>query len=58
LIDDVFVQLFGHDNPGLAKKSYGSEFPPEKINQHIQKLDYGIDFSHLKNSRYVYPETK
>jgi integrase len=58
LIDDVFLQLFGHDNPGLAKKRYGSEFPPEKLNQLIQKIDYGMDFSHLRNSRYVHPEIK
>jgi integrase len=56
LIDDVFKQLFGHTLDGMAKNRYGSEFSLEKLNQLIQKLDYGIDFSPLKNSKYIYPD--
>jgi integrase len=51
LIDDVFLQLFGHQIPGMAKNRYGEEYSLESLNRLIQTLDYGLDFSHLKNSK-------
>jgi len=51
--DDVFRQLYGHDIPELAARQYGSRFPPEMLNKVIQALDYGIDFSFLKESKYI-----
>jgi integrase len=54
--DDVFRQLYGHEIKELASNTYGSKFPPEKIHEVIEKLDYGVDFSHLKNSKYIYSD--
>ena len=46
---DFFRQLYGHDNPALATKQYGSNFPAKLLYEEvISKLDYGLDLSHLK----------
>jgi integrase len=50
---DVFRQLYGHDIPELASRQYGSEFPPEKLKEVINMLDYGIDLTHLYNSKFI-----
>jgi integrase len=55
LQDNAFRQLYGHEIPELAQNTYGSRFPAEKLNEIIEKLDYGIDLSHLKNSKYINP---
>ncbi|MDR1084950.1 MAG: site-specific integrase [Deltaproteobacteria bacterium] len=55
LQNDVFTQIFGHTLIKLSKKRYGSPFPPVKLQTVIEKLDYGIDLSHLKNSKYINP---
>jgi integrase len=53
LQDAVFRQLFGHELPELAANTYGSKFQPKKLYDLIKQLNYGIDLSHLKNSRYI-----
>lgn len=50
---DVFRQLYGHDIPELAARQYGSKFPPELLNEVISALDYDLDFSFLKKSKYI-----
>ena len=55
LQDDTFRQLYGHDIPELAARQYGSKFPPEKLYEVLSQLDYGLDLSHLKNSKFINP---
>lgn len=46
-------QVSGHSVDGMAMGRYGKKVNPEiLLNEVIQKLDYGIDFNHLKGSRY------
>jgi hypothetical protein len=53
LQNDYFRQIFGHDTPELGKKQYGSQIPPDVLySEVIEKLDYGLDLSHLMNSRF------
>jgi integrase len=53
LIDDVYNQLFGHEIQTLAKKRYGTEYSVENLKNLIQKLNYEVDFSHLKDNKYT-----
>ncbi len=51
---DMFRQVYGHDNPELAVKQYGSRFPVKLLYEEvIEKLDYKLDLSALKNSKYI-----
>ena len=51
---DFFTYIFGHELPTLASKQYGGRFQPEVLYREvIEKLDYGIDLSVLKGSRYI-----
>ena len=52
---DFFRQLYGHDIPELAARQYGSKFPPDLLYREvIEKLDYGLDLSHLINTKFRY----
>ncbi len=50
---DTFRQLFGHEIPELAARQYGSKFTPEKLYEVVSVLDYELDLSCLKESRYI-----
>ncbi len=46
--------LIGHANPNITTGRYGKKFDPDMLlNKVVKKLDYGIDLSRLKNSKYV-----
>ena len=46
--------LLGHSIPGVTMEVYKKPPPPKKVLEDaVMKLDYGIDLSHLKNSKYV-----
>jgi integrase len=47
-------EFVGHRNRKITYGVYGKQFKPQKLYKEIvAKLDYGIDLSHLKKSRYV-----
>lgn len=46
--------LVGHSIPGVTMEVYKKAPPPKKVlEEAVMKLDYGIDLSHLKNSKWV-----
>ena len=48
------AMLIGHANPNITTGRYGKKFEPKMLlDKVVKKLDYGIDLSHLKNSKYV-----
>lgn len=48
-----FRQLFGHSPETLAEKQYGKPAEPDVLyHELIEKLDYGLDLSHLMHSRF------
>ena len=45
-VEEQYIDaLVGHENKSVGR-TYGG-FPPEVLNPHMQKLDYGLDLSHL-----------
>jgi integrase len=52
--DSIISELMGHSEGSLAMRRYADPFRPEVIlKEAIMKLDFGIDLSHLKKSKYV-----
>lgn len=52
--DDLFRQVFGHEQKSLAAQIYGGVFPVKMCyNDLISKLDYGVDLSHLSKSKWI-----
>ena len=50
-------EFVGHRNRKITYGVYGKQFKPQKLYKEIvAKLNYGIDLSHLKNSKYVIKE--
>jgi len=50
----VIKQLVGHSDKSITTGLYGKPFSPKKLLEDaVMKLDYGIDLSHLKESKYV-----
>ena len=50
----VVAMLFGHSIPGQTGGRYAKLFKPEKLlDRTVSQLNYGIDLSHLKNSKFV-----
>ena len=48
-----FRQLFGHRPETLAEKQYGKPAEPDVLyHELIEKLNYGLDLSHLMDSRF------
>ena len=46
--------LLGHSIPGVTMEVYKKPPPPRKVLEDaVMKIDYGIDLSHLKNSKFV-----
>ena len=50
-------EFVGHKNRSITYGLYGKQFKPQKLYQKIvTKLNYDIDLTHLKNSKYVIKE--
>ena len=50
----VIAMLLGHKHPQITTGRYGQKFKPKLMMERaVKKLDYGIDLSHLKNSKFV-----
>lgn len=45
--DEMFRQLFGHEETNLAAKQYGTAFTPVQCAQRIELLDYPIDVENI-----------
>ena len=51
---EVFEYIFGHELSKMSSRRYGAAFPAKMcLDEVVSKLDYGIDLSHLVNSRHV-----
>lgn len=49
----MIKQLVGHTDSDITSGFYGKSFPPEKLYREvISKMDYGVDLSPLKKSRF------
>lgn len=49
----IIKQLVGHSDSDITSGVYGKSFPPEKLyHEAISKMDFGVDLSHLKASRF------
>ena len=52
----MIAELVGHKTDNITMERYGKRCEPKKLYEGtVLKLDYGIDLSHLKNSKYVAP---
>jgi integrase len=52
--EPYIAEFVGHRNPSMTTGRYGKKFDPGKLyEQVVLNLDYGIDLSHLKKSKYV-----
>jgi integrase len=52
--DRAISMLVGHVIPGQTGGRYGKPFKPKKLMERtVSQLDYGIDLSHLKKSKFV-----
>ena len=50
----VVAMLVGHVTQGQTGGRYAKPFKPKKLMERtVLQLDYGIDLSHLKNSKFV-----
>ena len=51
--EQAIVELIGHSTNGMRIR-YSKRYPPAQIKRlTVDKIDFGIDLSHLKRSRYV-----
>lgn len=49
-------QLFGHVSEGQTTGRYGKRFKPKLLKEKVvDMISYGIELSHLKDSKYVRP---
>ena len=56
--DNLIAEIVGHSIKGETMGRYGKRFKPKVLYENaILKLDFGIDLSHLKNSKYVIKNT-
>jgi len=52
--ESYIARLVGHKLKSIDTGRYGKAYPPKQLlEETVLKLDYGIDLSHLKNSKYV-----
>jgi len=50
----VIAMFMGHEHDQISTGRYGQKFEPDMLMEKaVKKLDYGIDLSHLKRSKYV-----
>ena len=50
----VIAMFMGHEHDQISTGRYGQKFEPDMLMEKaVKKLDYGIDISHLKKSKYV-----
>ena len=51
---NMIKELDGHSIGDITAGTYSDRFPADMLLENaITKLDYGIDLSHLKNSKFV-----
>jgi integrase len=46
--EELVSEITGHVSKGESFGRYGKKFPPQIMLNALKRLDYGIDFSHLK----------
>jgi len=52
--ESYIARFVGHKLKSIDTGRYGKAYPPKQLlEETVLKLDYGIDLSHLKNSKYV-----
>jgi integrase len=52
--EHYIAEFVGHAVQSITMGRYGKKYKPDKLFENVVlKLDYGIDLSHLKNSRFV-----
>ena len=52
--EHYIAEFVGHTVQSITLGRYGKKYKPDKLFENVVlKLDYGIDLSHLKNSKYV-----
>lgn len=52
--DNLIAEIVGHSIKGETMGRYGKRFKPKVLYENaILKLDFGVNLSHLKNSKYV-----
>ena len=52
--EHYIAEFVGHTVQSITLGRYGKKYKPDKLFKNVVlKLDYGIDLSHLKNSRFV-----
>lgn len=52
--EHVVAMLIGHKNKNITTNRYAKRFEPAMLlEKAVMKLNYDIDLSHLKNSKYV-----
>ena len=50
----IYNYVFGHEISPMAYRRYGSQFKPQVVyDTVISRLDYKVDLSHLRNSKYI-----
>ncbi len=50
----VIAMFMGHEHNQISTGRYGQKFEPDMLMEKaVKKLDYGIDLSHLKTSKYI-----
>ena len=54
-VQEAYIAEFvGHTNASITMERYGKRYEVDKLTEQVIKnLDYGIDLSHLKNSKWV-----
>ena len=50
----MIAELVGHNTESITMERYGKRYEPKKLYEGaVDKLDSGLDLSHLKRSKYV-----
>lgn len=50
----VIAMLLGHKHPQISIGRYGKKFEPHLLMEKaVMKLDYAVDLTHLKDSKWV-----
>jgi len=59
-VQEAYIAEFvGHTNASITMERYGKRYEVDKLTEQVVKnLDYGIDLSHLKNSKWVTKESR
>ena len=50
----MIAELVDHKTDSITMERYGKRYEPKKLYEGaVLKLDFGLDLSHLKKSKYV-----